>query len=425
MLSYYTGSDASRDNGSVTFLGHFLSSKVACGEEFERCPNLTVLQKDNVVLVAVPMMEYIGLALFERSDQNLAYTQKSVINLTSLDLGCEVLSIFDYQVSGSSVLLANCLYYDNPGPRQLLDLIRIIMNSSNIIKVESVRRLYTVDCDVHSLSRLHFIVSQNFPRGVVIFASGSQIIFHSIDENYCNSFDINTCAERQRLSLVPPDDLVLYCSNTTFLFNLRNRQYTPFTRTADGLPIFCSKIFYCSYLSGVLSFHNNDVNRTLISEHDLRNSDVLNADEEIVWGECVQSKFVVFRTSRNNVIIFNLESSMHVKIGNSETTPRIFDNSFILLRNAGHTLVHSVQTGQLLQPIPQGFTMGYVMRSSQSIRDEQCVTSTVTYSTDGTTVPATVPIRTDGLSGGAIAGIVVGVVVVLIVILVVSAILLW
>ena len=366
-------------SGNVRFDGHFISSTFACGLEFKRCPNLTVISKGGIILVAVPLLEFIGVAAFERRDGVFTFRQMRVINFTSFDLECKISSISEYPFPDDSsriIFLTDCLYQDGNEADMELDFIQVILNSTNIM-MESFTLLTkrpNFPCTVHTLSSSVFFMPLNFISGVSVFASNTSIFYHRIFERYCIHFhDFVSCSAVQQLSSVPPNHLVLYCHNKTYLFNLVFI-FPVFTRDTDGLPFFCSENIYYSYLSGNLSLHHNDNNRTQIgSAVSLRSGNVLDPNEDVRWGECIQGKCVVMYSDGGNVILYDVNSFNSVRIGNSVTTPRVFDESFVLLKDGARALVYNIRSGEIIEDIRQEFDLGYVLGTHEG--DGNCVTS--------------------------------------------------
>jgi len=374
------------NSNNLTFDGHFLSSSSACGTELQTCPTLAAIRRNDFFLIAVPLQQFIGLAAFGRNNGSLELQQTAIVTLNSQDLECNVLSISGISSDRSVALLANCVYNNHrmSGSGEL-DLIQIIVDVANISDV-SLRTLTDSPCRVNQLSGFEFLMSPHFENGIIVFASDTRIMYDIVEGTYCNAFQsggIDECTNVRWLSKASSEFMALYCFNRTFLFNLVNNRYTPFTRDADGLPLFCSETDYYTYSNGSLTRRHNDVNRTQLGPAvDVQGAD-LTAGEEVVWGSCILGEFVVLYTSAGNVAIYQNSCLTSFTIGRSETVPRIFDNFYVLLKMSGQAQVYDIRTRERLDYIDQDFDLAHVFSDSldSSLDGSLCDTTSPPSST--------------------------------------------
>ena len=82
---------------------------------------------------------------------------------------------------------------------------------------------------------------------------------------------------------------------------------------------------------------------------------------DVIWGDCVNSMFVVIQSTDGKVISLTVETGKVNFFGFSQTNPRIFGTT-MLLNNLTHALVYDLQTSKL-DVIEHEFVMGYVIKT--------------------------------------------------------------
>lgn len=343
---------------TVTFEGIYLSSTNACGLNYERCPNLTVIMDGNILVVVIPLQENFGVVTFNKIGDYFSFRQKHVVNISRLRLDCEVSSISEYFPTNNLQLtiIGKCLYRDTQMNRILLDSVYVVINSSELNESYFLEVVPGIFCEVHSPSEFVFLVSKTFTMGVSVFADSGNIWYQRDNEGCVQFSQLSVCANVLRFTSVPPDLQAIYCEATTYLLDLVPPPETPtFMKDSDGLPFFCSEDAYYTYKDGSLSFHHT-TNRSQIGPA------IPVMDKDVVWGECVNNIFVVLYLADEKVMSFTVDAGTLNSIGHSLTPPRIFGTS-VLLKNRTHALVHDLQNNMLVDVIQQDFVMGYVVSS--------------------------------------------------------------
>ena len=342
----YKNSD-SRNISNITFDGLYLSSAKACGMNYRRCPNLTMIMDGNVVVVVMPLQEHFGLVTYDKNDNHFSFREKFAINI---NLECEISSISEYFPSKLTVI-GSCLYtkIDRVG------LVYVIINSSSLSESSYFSEQ---SCSIHSPSEFVFLVSATFLMGVSVYIDNGQVRYQRYGED-CGRFDdISDCSDVQRFTSVPPDLQAIYCESTTYLLDLVSLPvFKTFKRDNDGFPFFCSKHAYYTYKDGNISFHRTTNKIQIGSAVPIS---LLFNKKDVVWGDCVNGMFVVIQSTEGEVISLTVNTRKVNFVGHSQTIPRIFGMT-LLLNNLTHALVYDLQTSKLIDVIKQEFMMGYVV----------------------------------------------------------------
>ena len=236
----YKNSDSNIEN--ITFGGLYLSSVKACGLNYQRCPNLTVIMDDSVVIVVMPLQEHFGLVAFNKKDGYLSFREKYAINVSNLVLKCEISSISQFFPSKLAVI-GRCLNTKtNP---KLLNSVYVVINSSSLSKSVYIAEQV---CSINLPSEFVFFVSAAFSMGVTVFIDNGQVKYQRNGDDCETLGGISVCRDVQRFTSVSPGLLAIYCDSITYLLDIASLPIIQtFKRDNDGLPFFCSKLAYYTY----------------------------------------------------------------------------------------------------------------------------------------------------------------------------------
>ena len=306
---------------------------------------------DSVVIVVMPLQEHFGLVAFNKNDGYLSFREKYAINISNLVLKCEISSISQYFPSKLAVIgrCLNTITYP-----KLLNSVYVFINSSSLSKSDYIAKEF---CSIYLPSEFVFFVSAAFSMGVTVFIDNGQVKYQMNGDD-CETFDgISVCRDVQRFTSVSPGLLAIYCDSITYLLDIVSLPIIQtFKRDSDGLPFFCSKLAYYTYKDEKIFFRQS-TNKTQIGSA-IPISFLLNK-EDVVWGDCVNSMFVVIQSAKGKVIALTTKTRKVNFVGYSQSIPRIFGMT-VLLNNLTHAIVYDLLTSNL-DVIKQEFVMGYVV----------------------------------------------------------------
>ena len=314
----------------------------------------------DILVVVMPLKYSFGIVTFDKNGDYFIFRQKYAVNISSLYLDCELSSITEF-FPFCNTLIGKCL--NMQGNTTQVNSVYVVINSSSLSS-SSLNQPEEV-CNVHSPSEFVFLVSATFPMGVSIFAAGGRVLFQRFSESCMQLEEPRICSSVQRFASVPPQHQVIYCEAVTYLLDIAYTSEIPtFMRNGDGLPFFCSEHNYYTYTNSTISFHNTT------KKVQIGSAIPVLYEEDVVWGDCVNSRFVVMQLADGNVISLTAKTKKIDFIGHSQTTPRIFGTT-VLLNNFTHALVYDLQTIKLVISTEQRFVMGYVISGP-----DVCVPST-------------------------------------------------
>ena len=233
----------SKNIEKITFEGLYLSSAMACGMNYRRCPNLTVLMDGNVVVIVIPLQEHFGLVSYDKNDgKYLTFREKYAVDISNLDLECEISSISQYSPSRLTVI-GRCLY--TKAYPKLLNSVYVVISAYSLAESDYFPEQF---CNVILPSEFIFFKSATFLMGATVFVDNGQVKFQRYGED-CETFgEISVCTDVQRFTSVSPGLQAIYCNTTTYLIDIVSiPAIQTFKRGNDGLPFFCSKHAYYSY----------------------------------------------------------------------------------------------------------------------------------------------------------------------------------
>lgn len=400
----YKHSTWERTGTVVLFEGHNISSSNGCGEMSERC-FLRLISWDNITLAALPLEDHFGLVTFnnESAQNRFTFREKHVISTTSLDLECDLTSIFNY-TPFSPTLLATCIH-ENAGTR-LLDVIFVTLELTNLT---ASRPPYTLEtsCPIMNPSDFIFFDSPTFFHGVVAFVDQGSPVFQRATDDECErDDDLQVCSAVERFVPISKLHQAIYCSSQVYLLDLAGDATFPsFFPSVDGVLMFCSSDIYCGYANNSLTLHQ------VSDKAAVQNPVGFHYEDKVAWGDCVviDGEFsVVVQLTNNTVIAVNLNQSLAVDLGLSVTPPRLFEH-IVLLENSTHTNVFDLRQSRFQEEIAERFPLravgnGVGIPVQCNISTESTPTP-MTPSTAPTVVASSFPVYGIALTAGGGGGL--------------------
>ena len=330
---------------------------MACGMNYRRCPNLTVLMDINIAVVLIPLQKHVGLVSYNKNDDNYyTFREKYVIDVSIYALNCQVSTISQFYPSFFTVL-GRCLNTKtNP---KMLNSVLIIINEYNL---SESTYLPEYSCSITMPSEFILFVSETIPFGATVFIDRGQVKIQKFIE-VCETFsELSLCTDIQRFTSVTSDIQAIYCEDTTYLLDTASSPaIQTFPRDEYGLTIFCSKSSFYSYFKSGTIFYYSTTNGFFVHAGFVFNR------HDVVWGACVNNAFVVMLTAKGIVFLLTVEKNTVNFIGQSQTIPRIFGTT-VLMNNLTHAIVYDLYTSRQLDVIKKEFVMGYVVRN-----DDHCM----------------------------------------------------
>ena len=328
---------------------------MACGMNYRRCPNLTVLMDGNIAVVLIPLQKHIGLVSYNKNDDNsFIFREKYVFDVSFYAVNCQISTIQIYPTYRT--LLGMCLNKKtNP---KMLNSLYIVINEFNL----SESKYYPEhSCSITMPSEFILFVSETIPFGATIFIDRGQVKIQKFID-VCKTFsELSLCTDIQRFTGVTSDIQAIYCEDTTYLLDTASSPaIQTFPRDKYGLPFLCSKSSFYSYFQNGTIFYHSITNGFFVQ------AGVLFKRHNVVWGACVNNAFVVMLTAKGMVFLLTVEKSKVNFIGQSQTIPRIFGTT-VLMNNLTHAIVYDLYTSRQLDVIKKEFVMGYVVRN-----DDHC-----------------------------------------------------
>ena len=100
---------------------------MACGMNYRKCPNLTVLMDGNVVVVMIPLQEYFGLVTYDKNDGNyFIFRKKDAIDISDLHMNCKI-STVSQNFPTRLTVVGRCVY-----PKIILHSVYVVINASRL-----------------------------------------------------------------------------------------------------------------------------------------------------------------------------------------------------------------------------------------------------------------------------------------------------
>lgn len=337
-LTYKHSSSISVAVDTVLFEGLNISSSNGCGEMYERC-SIPLVSWGAITLTALPLGDHFGLVIFNNDSARNQFTfrEKHVIDITILNLDCELTSIFNsIPFSDLPSLLAVCFYEGTD--MRLLDTIFVELNLTNLASSQPLA--ITTACQVTNPSNFIFFSSKpTFIQGAVVYVDDGDVWFQKASDGEGCDIDSSVCSDVQRFVPISSKHQAVYCPTETYLLDLSGDVTFPtFSPSVDGVLMFCSSDIYCGYRDNSITLRRVRDKTTLQSPVEFLYGD------DVVSGDCVVAAgefFAVVQLRNGTVIAVNLNQSEAVDLGESTAPPRIFEHS-ILLMNSSHTTVVSL-----------------------------------------------------------------------------------
>lgn len=416
--------------GRILFEGLNVSSVSACGDTFLKCPIFQVSASNNITAVVLPLGENFGVATFDSG----GFREKHVISIVSLDLECEITTMFLSPLTPSNLLtqlLGICRYQGTEG--DLLDKVLINLNLVNLTESILLSKQFS-PCEVVDPGELVFFKSSTFLRGVLVFADQGGILFQRYNQDCSDYEDFSGCASSvERFVSISEEKQAIYCSTgETYVLDIaENSGPPPFVRSEDGYVMFCSSEIIANYKNNELTLRSLD--RTALGN----STELPYDDEDVIGGDCIPVAgqfFSVLQLRNGTVVVANLNQSRSSDLGAYSVPPRLFGRS-LLLANSTHSVVYNIVRGDFVDVLSGKFSLGLVINDLDVRVPCPASTSmplplplpTTSMPLPPTSIPATsvsvptsaitsTPFATTSfsdasLSEGKIAGIVVGAVV--------------
>lgn len=374
---------------SVLFDGLNISSSDVCGESYERC-SIFLLPHEGILLSALPLGGCIGLVTFNTSEDQLTFREQHKI-IISTSISCEISSIFLFtplsEDLGFPTLLAVCQGVST------VELLSVTLTPTNL--AQSISPRYFPQCSVTSPSEFVFFESSNLFDGVVVFVNNSGILLQRTGgSEECMMYDYpGVCSDVERFIAIPRTEHLqaIYCSTRTNLLDITinadmlDSDSATFSRSVDGLPMFCSGVVYCSYRGNNFTLHRVQ-DRTAV----LSNPVEVLYEDEVVWGDCVvidDQFYAVVQLRNSTVAAVLLNQGVVMDLGVSLFPPRIFEHS-VLLIDSTRAAIFSLLDGKFSDSINGSFLLGAVI-NGDPIPVPRSMTSTDVMSTDVTSTDVT------------------------------------
>ena len=404
---------SSDTTGTILFEDAYLPSPSACGDDSQRCQNLTVITHEDVIVVAIPLRKNFGIATFEN---NGSFREKRLFNFTQ---ECELVSIFPHALQRNMLPLQGvCLHGNQNG--FLLNQIYISINATHLTEsLGTQRERGTRQLPMCQVVNPSAFIYSNSPAissslGATIFVD-VRTVFVQITNQRCDpQNDPMECSVLQRFVSITPNVHAIYCNMQTYLFRLDRNSLMEFAKSVEGLPFFCSSTMYYAFKEGNLTLHH-------VGNRSASGVAVPFYFQNITRGDCAvlnHSQIVLVQLSDGTVVSMNF-SHPHNTLGFSSSPPRRFDR-FVLLSNATHALVHDLLSGGLVDTLEESSPfMGYVLGISSEAVPCFVTPTTSSRPPKETTTPAVIGVSAAvrlglGLGLGLITVLIIVIVVVII-----------
>ena len=309
-----------------------------------------------------------------------------------------------------------------------VELLVVTLATTNLAESTSPR--YYPQCSVTRPSEFVFFELLN---GVVVFVNESGILLQrtviSFSEG-CMAYEYpGVCSDVDRFVALPHAEHLqaIYCSAQTNLLDItvtadmQDADSGTFSRSEDGLPMFCSGDVYCSYRENQFTLRQVR-DRTAV----VGNSVAAVYEDEVVWGDCVvidDQFYAVVQLRNSSVAVVLFSQGVVVELGVSVFPPRIFEHSVVLV-DSTHTAIFSLLDRKFDDPINGSYVLVSVVNGDR-IPVPCTSTPADVMSTDVTSANVTTESSSDLLLGYAIGiplaivGLLLGVVMVVVVVMIV------